>query len=55
MEYVLAIALITWGGVFFYILRLEKLARGIEKQVETLKTQTSDAPQTTSARQHLNV
>ncbi len=27
MGYVLAVALLTWGGVFFYLLRLEKMAR----------------------------
>lgn len=37
MEYVLAIALLTWGGVFAYILRLEKLTRVLEREVEAAK------------------
>ena len=31
---VLAVALITWGGVFFYILRLDRLAKSLERDVE---------------------
>ena len=37
MEYVLAIALLTWGGVFAYILRLEKLTRAVEREVEAAR------------------
>jgi hypothetical protein len=31
---VLAVALITWGGVFFYLLRMQSLIRSVEKEVE---------------------
>ena len=30
MGYILAVALITWGGVFAYLVRLELLVRGLE-------------------------
>ena len=33
LMFVLAVAVITWGGVFFYLLRLERLARNLEQQV----------------------
>lgn len=39
MEYVLAIALLTWGGVFAYILRLEKLTRSLEREVEAARNE----------------
>jgi hypothetical protein len=31
--YILAVALITWGGVFFYLLRIHFLARDIETKI----------------------
>lgn len=31
---VLVVALLTWGGVFFYMLRLEALARTLERDVK---------------------
>ena len=31
--FILAVALITWGGVFFYLLRLSFLAREIENKI----------------------
>jgi len=34
MGYILAVALLTWGGVWLYLLRLEKLTRQLEKSVE---------------------
>lgn len=37
---VLAVALLTWGGVFFYVLRLESLARSLEREVEALRVCT---------------
>jgi len=40
MEYVLAVALLTWGGVFAYILRLEKLTRSLEREVEAAQRQS---------------
>ena len=32
-QMVLAVALITWGGVWIYLLRLERLARQIEREI----------------------
>lgn len=37
--FVLAVALLTWGGVFFYLLRLDKLAKSLEDEVRALETQ----------------
>ncbi len=34
MGYVLAVSLLTWGGVFLYLLRLEGLTKALEKQVD---------------------
>lgn len=31
MGYILAVALITWGGVFAYLVRLEIMTRQVEK------------------------
>jgi hypothetical protein len=31
--FILAVALITWGGVFFYLLRLNFLTREIETKI----------------------
>lgn len=31
--FVLAVALLTWGGVFFYLLRLDRLAKSLEQEV----------------------
>ncbi|HEX8834040.1 MAG TPA: hypothetical protein VF719_07550 [Abditibacteriaceae bacterium] len=41
MEYVLAIAVITWGGVFAYLMRMETLVR----RVEQLAARESDTTQ----------
>ncbi len=32
--FVLAVALLTWGGVFVYLLRLDKLAKSLEEEVK---------------------
>lgn len=37
---VLAVALVTWAGVWFYLLRLERLTRVLEREVETMKTES---------------
>ena len=42
MGYVLAVALLTWGGVFLYLLRLEQLTRAVEKEVRAHQTQQSE-------------
>lgn len=65
MEFVLAIALITWGGVFFYILRVERLTRSLERDVAALTAQMPAAPAEDTplrepipgvpAREHLNI
>ena len=31
--FVLAVALLTWGGVFLYLVRLDKLAKSLEAEV----------------------
>ena len=31
--FVLAVALLTWGGVYVYLLRLDKLAKALEEEV----------------------
>jgi hypothetical protein len=41
MGYVLVVALLTWGGVFFYMLRLEKLARSVEADVRRIEQQSA--------------
>jgi hypothetical protein len=43
MGYVLAVAVITWGGVFVYMLRLEKLTRSVEADVRRLEENASAA------------
>lgn len=45
---VLLVALLTWGGIFLYLLRLEALARALEKQVrnETLDASTREESKT---------
>jgi len=37
--YILLVALITWGGVFAYLLRLNALARSIEESVKRHENQ----------------
>ena len=50
---VLAVALLTWGGVFFYLLRLESLTRSLEKEVAARAE--SDAAETEAPREVLNI
>jgi hypothetical protein len=45
---VLIVALLTWGGVFFYMLRLEALARSLERQVKARAESQDDVPQRAS-------
>jgi len=40
--FVLAVALLTLGGVFFYLVRVEALARKLEEQVRDDELRTSD-------------
>ncbi len=42
MGYVLAVALLTWGGVFLYMLRLEKLAKSVEADVRRIEQQSAE-------------
>ncbi len=51
---VLVVALLTWGGVFFYLLRLEALARSLEKEVAAVRGET-DAAETQTPREVLSV
>ncbi len=51
---VLAVALLTWGGVFVYFLRLEKLARDLERELQTLKSNAPDTTET-APRQALHI
>ena len=37
---VLGVALVTWAGVWFYLLRIERLTRLLEREVETMKTES---------------
>jgi hypothetical protein len=48
MGYVLVVALLTWGGVFFYMLRLEKLARSVEADVRRIEQQSAVATSPTN-------
>lgn len=43
MGYVLAVALLTWGGVFLYLVRLEGLTRAVEKAVRAHASQALEA------------
>ncbi len=54
---VLAVALLTWGGVFFYFLRLESLTRGLEKEVAAARDESKDkdAAETQTPREVLNI
>jgi len=52
---VLAVALLTWGGVFFYFLRLESLTRGLEKEVAAARDESRDAAETQTPREVLNI
>ncbi len=45
---VLIVALLTWGGVFFYMLRLETLARALERQVKAHDESNGVEPQRAS-------
>lgn len=42
MGYVLVVALVTWGGVFLYMLRLEKLAKIVEAEVRRVEQQSAE-------------
>jgi hypothetical protein len=52
---VLAVALLTWGGVFFYFLRLESLTRGLEKEVAAARDESNHAEETQTPREVLNI
>ena len=39
ISFVLIVALITWGGVFGYLLRLNALAKSIEETVKRYENQ----------------
>ena len=39
--FVLAVALLTWGGVFFYLLRLDRIAKSLEEEVRARELDSS--------------
>jgi CcmD family protein len=44
--FVLAVSLITWAGVFCYLLRIDKLTKALEREVERKEAQArADAKQ----------
>ncbi len=40
--FVLGVALLTWGGVFLYLLRLAAIAKGLETQLKALEARESE-------------
>jgi len=40
--HIYAVALVTWIGVFLYLLRLERLTRDLEREVERAVRQRED-------------
>ncbi len=40
---IVIVALVTWGGVFAYLVRLEMLTRTLEKQAEIAREQREDS------------
>jgi len=39
---VLIVVLLTWGGVFLYLLRVERLARELERRVGDLTAESAE-------------
>ncbi len=50
MGYVLVVALLTWGGVFLYMLRLEKMAKSVEAEVRRVEEQSANLSRNSLAR-----
>lgn len=46
---VLFVALITWGGVFLYLLRLAAIAKRLEAELKTHTAQRMEAEKTATA------
>ncbi len=46
--YVLLVALITWGGVFLYLLRLAALAKRLETELKAHAAQIEESQKTES-------
>lgn len=42
--FVLAVALITWGGVFLYLLRLSALAKRLERELRAHEAEKAAEP-----------
>ena len=42
--FVCAVALLTWGGVFIYLLRLDKLAKNLEAEVRARELDSQSKP-----------
>ena len=39
--FILAVILLTWGGVFGYMLRLDNLANSLDRKLKELREETS--------------
>jgi len=39
---VLVVVLLTWGGVFLYLLRVEQLTREVERKLGNLTTESTE-------------
>ncbi|HVF10802.1 MAG TPA: hypothetical protein VNA16_08365 [Abditibacteriaceae bacterium] len=40
---VLVVVLLTWGGVFFYLLRVDRLTRAVERRIGDLTTEDTES------------
>ncbi len=38
--YILAVVLLTWGGIFGYMLRLDKLTNSLERKVREVREES---------------
>lgn len=52
--YILLVALITWGGVFAYLVRLHFLQRDLDNKIERLENSRSAEPARLSESVHLS-
>lgn len=43
--FVLAVALLTWGGLFGYLLRLDRLAKSLEEEVRAREIDADPTPE----------
>ncbi len=52
--FVLLVALITWGGVFLYLLRLAAIAKRLEAEIQTHAAQKAEAEKTSFSHSSSN-